>query len=570
MSSLFDLSTGWSAAGHWTCVHGPLPGWLWIAVLLFAPALILYPASAFGSGERGGKVRAPILAGSWYEGDPAALADSVSVYLRGEERPDVPVPVGAKEARAWAASGRYPVAVIVPHAGHVYSGDCAGETFNLLKGSSYKRVILMGPSHQMGFAGGALPEEDAFSTPLGTIPLDRDAIRQLAGKPGFQVLPRAHANEHSLEIELPFLQEVLPAGFTLVPVVVGRVDGELVHSMGSAVAALWDSETLVVVSSDFTHYGSRFGYVPFTKDVPDNLRKLDGGASERILAEDRRSFEAYLDSTGATICGREPIRVLLEALSGRNLSARVIEYYRSGDKVGDFHDTVSYTGIAFFAPWKAKTDADPAPPPQGVASADTVVSKPRPLSKDEQDYLLKLARQTVTALVLHRKLPSNDPPRGTSSDSPLLEERGVFVTLMTGHGNELRGCIGNIIGDEPLILGVLHNAVNAACRDPRFIPVAEDELDSLHLEISVLTPLEKVNGPEDIVIGRHGVVLEKHGRRAVFLPQVAPEQGWDRTEMLRHLAKKAGLSPEDWRSGTTFYTFEAQVFEEEEAGGDRR
>ena len=182
--------------------------WTWMLGLSLFLFSAMWPASASGGG-RPGKVRAAVFAGTWYEGKREALAASIDAYLGGESRPDVPVPDGAAQARSWAAQGRVPTAVIVPHAGHVYSGECAGQAFRLLRGQKFRRVILLGPSHTLAFRGAALPEEDAFSTPLGVVPLDHEALARLQKRDGYQILPRAHAREHSLEIELPFLQETL-------------------------------------------------------------------------------------------------------------------------------------------------------------------------------------------------------------------------------------------------------------------------------------------------------------------------------------------------------------------------
>ena len=206
--------------------------------------------------------------------------------------------------------------------------------------------------------------------------------------------------------------------------------------------------------------------------------------------------------------------------------------------------------------------------------------------------MLDLARRTVRAVVRGLSLPSEEPPARFGADSPLREERGVFVTLTVRRSGLLRGCIGSIIGEAPLAAGVVHNAVASATRDPRFHPVEPNEEPDLEIEISVLTPLRRIGGFEEIVVGRHGVLLEKEPgggppdapdqagsprlsasrrvRRAVFLPQVAPEQGWSRDEMLRHLALKAGLGPDDWKSGCTFHVFEAQVFGEEGASPPER
>jgi MEMO1 family protein len=553
--------TSWlSPAFEWSCAVQPLlgpaasPWWSWTLAIVLCLALGGSASGGAGAGGRDDEVRQPILAGSWYEGRPAVLDSSAARYLRGEGRPAVPFPEGSAEARRWAEEGRHPVAIVVPHAGHVYSGACAGLTIGLLRGADVRRVILMGPSHRSSFRGAALPEDAAFATPLGRIELDRAAIVDLGRTPGFAVNASAHASEHSLEIELPLLQKALPGGFTLVPLVIGRVDRGERQSIGAAISRLLkEPGTVLVVSSDFTHFGPNYDYQPFHTDVPRRLAGLDGGAVREILSRDLDGFEAYLDSTDATICGAGPIRILLQALEGRHLEGRWIDYYRSGDQVADFTNSVSYVGLAFFPTARDLRRAAKEP-----AEADGA----RPLAADEQAFLLDLARQTVKAAVRHRPLPGATLPDGFPADCPLRQERGVFVTLTEKHDGQLRGCIGSILGNRPLVEGVIENAVNAALNDPRFPAVTPDEEPRLHLEISVLTPLQPVAGPEAIVVGRDGVVLEKQGRRAVFLPQVAPEQGWDVPTMLRYLAMKAGLGPDDWKTGARFQVFQAQVFEE--------
>jgi hypothetical protein len=555
MASWFSPSPDWGCGAQPLFGSAAAPWWSWALALLFCLTLGSCSSGDTGAGD---KVRRPILAGSWYESSPAALDSSAARFLRGEGRPSVPFPEGSAEARRWVEEGRYPVALVVPHAGHVYSGPCAGLTLGLLRGAPVHRVILIGPSHRLSFRGAALPEDAAFATPLGRIELDRAAIKALGRRPGFAVNAPAHASEHSLEIELPLLQKALPPGFTLVPIVIGRVTREELRSIGAAVASLLEEPgTVLVVSSDFTHFGPNYDYQPFRTEVPRRLAELDGGAVQRILSRDLAGFEAYLDSTDATICGAAPIRILLQALEGRDLEGRWIDYYRSGDQSADFTNTVSYAGLAFF----------PAPHIGAQAGAGAVkmpLEAPgaRSLDTHEQAFLLDFARQTVRAAVRHRPLPTAELPDGFPADSPLRENRGVFVTLTERRDGQLRGCIGNILGDRPLVEGVLENAVNAALHDPRFLAVTPDEEPRLHIEISVLTPLQSVPGPEAIVIGRDGVLLEKQGRRAVFLPQVAPEQGWDVPTMLRQLAMKAGLDPDGWKEGASFRTFQAQVFEE--------
>jgi hypothetical protein len=571
MASWFSPSLDWGCAVHPLLGSVIAPWWSWALALVLC--LTLGSCSSGGTGD-GDRVRPPILAGTWYEDNPAALDSSVTRFLFGGGRPSVPFPEGSAEARQWAEQGRYPIALVVPHAGHVYSGPCAGLTLGLLRGAKIRRVVLIGPSHRLAFRGAALPEDAAFATPLGRIELDRDAIAALGRQPGFAANAAAHASEHSLEIELPLLQKVLPPDFTLVPIVLGRVSREELRSIGAAVASLLkEPGTVLVVSSDFTHFGPNYDYQPFRTEVPRRLAELDGGAVRKILSRDLAGFEAYLDSTGATICGAAPIRVLLQTLEGRDLDGRWIDYYRSGDMMTDFANTVSYAGLAFFPASQAGAQAGAlagakagakAGARVGAGAAKMPVEAPgaRSLDTREQAFLLDLARQTVRAAVRHRPLPTTELPAGFPADSPLREHRGVFVTLTEKRDSQLRGCIGNILGDRPLVEGILDNAVSAALHDPRFLAVTPDEEPRLHLEISVLTPPQAVPGPESIVIGRDGVLLEKQGRRAVFLPQVAPEQGWDVPTMLRHLSMKAGLGPDDWKEGTSFQIFQAQVFEE--------
>ncbi len=540
------------------------PVWSWtiaLAVLLLAATW-----SSSGAGEDAFSVREPILAGSWYEGDPGRLESAIERYLRGEGRPPVDVPDGAAGARERVAAGLHPSALIVPHAGHVYSGACAGATLSLLEGSGYRRVILIGPSHRVPFNGAALSGADAFATPLGRIPLDMDAIRKLAGMQGLEVFGQAHESEHSLEIMLPFLQRVLQPGFTLIPIVIGQIDGTMARRIAAALTPLWDESTVMVISSDFTHYGANFRYVPFRDNVPEEIASLDEGAIRQILDLDGEGFTSYRESTRATICGAAPIRILLEMIGGGEFDTHLIDYYRSGDMTGDFSTSVSYAGIAFFP----ARDTSPSQGDGGSSDRRKEGAGPgepaRPgsggLGPDGQEYLLSLARKTLEAVVHGATIPRPVIPDRFGPDSPLHEERGVFVTLSTLPGGRLRGCIGSIVGDQPLAEGVVRNAVAAATRDPRFPPVGPAEYGSLHIEISVLTPLQPVESYEEIVIGRDGIIMEKGGRRSVFLPKVAPEQGWDLATTLTQLSLKAGLGPDDWRSGATFRIFQAQVFEE--------
>ena len=186
---------------------------------------------------------------------------------------------------------------------------------------------------------------------------------------------------------------------------------------------------------------------------------------------------------------------------------------------------------------------------------------PAPLNAEERAFLREVAARAVAAAAAGESAPD---PAGVARElgvplvGRLAETGGAFVTLH--RDGRLRGCIGTIVGREPLAAAVADNGVAAAVHDPRFAPVAPDEVSNLTLEVSALTPLRAVAGPGDIVVGRHGILLEKNGRHAVFLPQVATEQGWDLPTTLAHLCRKAGLPADAWREGTRFHVFEAEVF----------
>lgn len=526
--------------------------------------------------------RPSALAGSWYPADPSRLSASVDAHI-AQGRPL------AEVAR------RPPVALIAPHAGHEWSGDAAGHVYRLIEGAAgaaIRRVILLGPSHYAGFRGASILPVNAFATPLGDVVLDGAVVEALQASPDFVAAESAQLREHCLEIQLPFLQRVLRHPFRLVPILVSHTDAAGWQRIAAAIAPFVDESTLLVISSDFTHFGSRFGYTPFRSDLDLNLRRLDKGALVPILALDPTALARYGESTEITVCGLFPIGILLETLHRPELQqrwggapqGRVLEYYRSADRVGDFDGSVSYAAVAFFRPGDllpgptfperlravqvkgeealSESRATRPVPADGAALGEAA---PLDFSPDEKRFLLSVARRALREVLAEGSTPKVTTfPTGVSGEK-MRAPCGVFVTL-TEEG-ELRGCIGSIVATEPLVQNVVSNAVNAALQDPRFPPVTRAELDRIEIEISVLTPLQPVPGPEAIVVGRHGVVLAQGGRRAVFLPQVAPEQGWDRDTMLDHLAVKAGLSRDAWRSGATFQVFEARVFSEEDFGG---
>jgi hypothetical protein len=310
---------------------------------------------------------------------------------------------------------------------------------------------------------------------------------------------------------------------------------------------------VVLVSSDFTHYGPGFDYLPFTKDVPARLDALMQTAFAALEAKSRPAFESHLATTHDTICGREPIRLLLDLLPPAAVATRVAQD-TSGRMTGDFGSSVSYLSVAFRAPagW---------PRVEGATKAD-FEQGPTVLDREQERQALRMARATLVAYLERGETPS-DAELGVPPAGSFRGTYSVFVTLKK-HG-DLRGCIGHIRPMQALWKDIRDNAIAAAVHDPRFPEVTAKELASLHLEISVLTPPRPVASAEEFIVGKHGIILSLRGRSAVFLPQVAPEQGWDRPTTLSHLANKAGLPIDAWRDpATRFEVFEAQVFAEPE------
>ena len=477
------------------------------------------------------------LAGTWYADNPKHLAREIDSYLEA-------VDAGPIEDI---------VALILPHAGYRYSGPVAAHGIKQVAGHSFSRVVVMGPSHRVALSDAvSIPDVSHIETPLGLIEIDRELVsrlcRPLAGAserrgqdPAFQSHPYAHSSEHSVQIELPFLQRALGT-FKLVPMVCGQLDESSARRIAAKLLENIDAETLVVVSSDFTHYGRPFGYVPFTDDIPRNLENLDMGAFKFIEERNLPGFLQYVRDTGATICGRSPIAILLAMLPS-DARAELLKYDNSGNLTGDWSHCVSYVSAAVSGHWDIPCADGPHCEPESV------------LSDSDRIGLLRLARHRIAT-----RLRNDEPDLDFEITPPMQDTMGAFVTLHK-HG-QLRGCIGEIFPRRELYEAVAEQAVNAAFHDPRFPRLSESELDEIEIEISALTAPHRVDSYGDIEIGKHGIVLHKGGHSAVFLPQVAPEQGWGIEETLTHLALKAGLCSNDWKSGCEYHVFEAIVFGE--------
>jgi len=495
--------------------------------LLLTTLIIPSPGKAAAAED----IRPYLNTGPWYPSDPQRLSQMLDGFFKA-----VPQPENASPVRG----------IIAPHAGFEYSGRCAARAYRSLSpAQGIRRIILLGASHRSGFYGARVADYSAYATPLGQVPVDTEICRVLAAKKFFKSDRDTMRFEHSLENQLPFLQKVLSGcNYKIVPIIFGVLEKKDFAAMAETIAPFIDSQTLVVASSDLTHYGENFAYTPFKGDIKKQLTILDTGFIETIQKLDFEKFYRYHEKTGITACGFIPIGIMLRLFEKQNISCALADYYKSGDLNNDYSSCVSYASLVF-------TGADKSP------------NDPIGLSQAEQKLLLELARSTLQSYLKNIQVPQ--PKENQFSAYPKLGENlGVFVTLR--EKGELRGCIGSIIGVEPLYRGVMANAIQAAVDDPRFPPLQQKELERVEIEISVMTPLRLISDHHSIRLGTDGVVIRDGGAQAVFLPQVASETGWTLDQFLGSLCVKAGLQRDAYRSSRTmqFHVFQAQVFSEKD------
>jgi AmmeMemoRadiSam system protein B len=291
-------------------------------------------------------VRPSPLAGAWYPGDAGSLQKMLNKYLATATPPQ---------------SNNQVRALISPHAGYVYSGKAAACGFKAVEGKPYTRVIIIGPSHYVHFHGIGVSSYDAYETPLGTVPVDKTVTSKLSQHPLFQYQPSAESREHSLEMQIPFLQIVLN-DFSIVPLVVGDLREPEYAQVVEQLQPCITKHTLVIVSTDFSHYGRRFEFVPFTDNVKENLRALDLGSVDYILSKDFSGFNTYVKKTGITICGRRPVGLLIKLLPVHT-SGELLSYYTSADLMNDYSSAVSYCSIVFYEAKGSDRMSPPSPKP---------------------------------------------------------------------------------------------------------------------------------------------------------------------------------------------------------------
>jgi len=463
----------------------------------FGLCLILL-LSVLGCAER---VKEPAVAGSFYPADEKILKETVDNLLA--------------HAEYRAGNGRL-IALISPHAGYVYSGQIAAHTYRHLKERDIDTVILIGASHHKAYQGASVYTEGSMKTPLGLVKINEKMARSLLDeKAQVTFFSEAFEKEHSIEVQIPFLQETLK-DFSIVPILMGSPTQESFTFLSEKLTAILreNPKTIIIASTDLSHYHEYETARLKDMQIIDAIRRMSVEDTEQLL------------KTGeGEMCGGYP--VLLTMLVARNLGATdamLYKYANSGDVIADKSRVVGYAGMGLY-----RTE----------------------LTTDERKELLNLARKTIQSYVKSAIIPDIKP-----QDQRLQANGATFVTInKQGH---LRGCIGNIMPVMPLYRSVITNAVSASSNDPRFAPMTDADLADMEVEVTVLSPLEPLRDPKDIVIGKHGLYITNGRSSGILLPQVAMERNWDTRAFLENVSIKAGLQKDAWKT-SKLYIYTADI-----------
>ena len=503
--------------------------------------------------------RQPVVSGSFYPSVSERLRSELEGYFASFEKPLPGVRVRA---------------IIVPHAGYVYSGHTAAAGFAAIpSGAKYDNIFLIGVSHRYGFEGAAVFSSGNLVTPLGTLKVNRELGELLKStNRWFIEKDEAHGPEHSLEVQFPFIKYHFTDPPPIVPILIGTRNTTVLKAIAAGLQPWFNDRNLFIISSDFSHYPSW-----------EDAERVDRIASDAIIKGDPEAFlrtiknieSSGIDNLATAMCGW-PAGVVLLYMADKSpdLHFRNVEYRNSGDaRVGSKDEVVGYNAIVLEKKTEVATESAPAngdaassdtPARHGPAAADftqSTTDDPFTLNASEKQTLLGIAREAIVARLNGRKPASVDESKLTPR---LKEPLGAFVTL-TKDG-DLRGCIGRFTSPDPLWEVVAAMATEAAFGDPRFPALTKAEYPSVHLEISVLGPMRKINNISEIKIGRHGIYLKKGYRSGTLLPQVASERGWTVEQFLGYCARdKAGIGWDGWKdSQTEIFVYEAYVFGEQE------
>lgn len=477
--------------------------------------------------------RAAYAAGRFYSDDPEELKDHIS-QLFAQALP--------------RQSDEEVMALIVPHAGYVFSGGIAATSFNQIDVSKqYKRLIIIGSSHTTSFSGASIYCKGDYDMPNGTVTVDLELANKLVSEHHLmKCYPEAHKFEHSLEVQLPLLQYKLGSDFKILPIVIGSQSPDVCKSIAGILYPYFNSENLFIISTDFSHYPTYENAYEVDLATAEAIKKNN---PEVLLSTIDKNDSKKISNLATSLCGWTSVLTLLYITHKMpDIKVDLLQYKNSGDsRYGEKDRVVGYYSILF--------SKDSAHNGEEVNND----SEEFILNKEEKTYLLEIARTTVDEFILNGKTPKIVKER--LSDN-LKMPCGAFVTLHKE--GKLRGCIGRFTPGQPLYKVVQEMAIAASTQDHRFTKVEVDELNDIDIEISVLTPLKKINSIDEFELGKHGIYIKKGYNSGTFLPQVAHSNKWTKEEFLGHCARdKARIGWNGWKDAE-LYTYEAIIFDEKE------
>ena len=421
-------------------------------------------------------------------------------------------------------------ALIVPHAGYIFSAGVAATAYKTLH-KKYKNIFMIGSSHYVNFNGVSI-YPDNYTTPLGEIKTNKKIINTLLTQHHFITYNKeAHAHEHTIEVQLPFLQYLYGNDLRIVPILLATSDIHTIQKMAKVLQPYFaDKENLFIISSDLSHYPN---YQDANFIDKRTLQSITQNSPKEFLATIKKNSRIGIKNLSTSACGWASITLLLELSKAQNYKYEILQYKNSGDtlKFGDKNRVVGYGAIRMYE------------------------EATFTLNDEEKKELKELAKLALYEAVLHNKRIQID----ASKLSPKLSKHlGAFVTLKE-HG-QLRGCIGRFEPDQPLYEVIIDMAISASRYDNRFTPVTPDELKDIEIEISVLTPRRRVNSVNDVIVGKHGIYVSYGGRNGTYLPQVATDMGWNAEQFVYSCcAEKAGIPPQHCKDAE-LYVYEAIVF----------
>lgn len=483
--------------------------------------LILASALSAAAAE----IRQPAVAGQFYPADPVRLTRAIEAYLK-DAVPRAPEP---------------PVALIVPHAGYIFSGQIAADAFRQVEDRDIEVVVILGANHvPPGIRGISIWSKGGFRTPLGTALVDEElAAALLAADSDCTSEVASQLEEHSVEVQVPWVQYLLPRA-KILPVVIGRPDIEMCRHFGRSLArALGGRRALIAASSDLSHYPSYADAARADRETLLAAARLD----EEAFAQHCRRVRGTSPNLETGACGEAPVLAAIAA--ARALGANrgvVLSYANSGDTAAGGRDRVVGYGAVSMTRGGGPQEYPARPRPDA-----------EPLCKADREALLRFARTSI-----QRYLETETAPLARGFPARLERPSGAFVTLRKG--GQLRGCLGHFAADTPTCQIVGKMALHSAFNDARFLPLTAAEFPAVEIEISLLTEPRPIRDIQQIRLGRDGVILQKDGRSATFLPQVATEFGWGLDEFLDQLCRKAGLQAGCSRRGARLQVYQAEVF----------